>query len=689
MMTSQVKPDANDNDLRTGERGAIMVIGVFLACSMIAAMWYVMGIGDAILWRDRSQEAADSIAYTSAAIHARGMNFIAMCNIIMLIIVGLYLLMCMIRSVLDLILYVTGDPVNTDCIPISGLSQTEGHGFVNIASTIIKFFTSKDSVPRYPGGILDSVGGILAKFGDNAAGRDLLLNIDCGSAVTVCCESNHPLETIANPVGKAYVMLEKAINIAQKIMDVALPVLHGLEVETAFLNPWIGAGAGAYAGAQYKEQLDSNPNNFARHYGVAISPSMFRNLKKPTEQEKLRDIKDDEYINYTGNGCGPTMCGDGKVSRSGGKTISSGYTDCCSCGSADCKCQGPPVGNVCSGHNGPGDQSKLYEKVQVDNGKDYRIGLPVQADNMNTLCKKAMVFLGEGINDLLGSIPGLGQIMKTSFMGVSIGGLIQKLFDGLGDWFTKAYCLYEPSFGANHTLNGKYLDNVPDDWKDKQDPAATFWAIKETDSCPFSKYHPLFSAVNSDHGGGNGPMIMAPYAPNGGDYMQVYGIIFNTRYNMTTGEYGTKNTETAWSKISLAVGPANWNKQDYTEEGQDALGLKGNGPLFYISEAEFYHDCEANWDDLECNGADHAVYRLNWRTRLRRVYKPVYVTELLGKMKVGGAVSKIGGFITKNSWVIENIASELGMGDTTNIFSAIETLTNFVGDGQLMPTVIH
>jgi len=55
-----------------------MVMGVFLACSMIAAMWYMMGIGDAILWRDRQQEAADSIAFTSAAVHARGMNFIAM-----------------------------------------------------------------------------------------------------------------------------------------------------------------------------------------------------------------------------------------------------------------------------------------------------------------------------------------------------------------------------------------------------------------------------------------------------------------------------------------------------------------------------------------------------------------------------------------------------------------------------------
>ena len=80
------------------ERGAIMVMGIFLACSMIAAMWYMMGVGDAILWRDHQQEAADSIAFTSAAIHARGMNFIAMVNIIMMFIIAVYLIACIIRT---------------------------------------------------------------------------------------------------------------------------------------------------------------------------------------------------------------------------------------------------------------------------------------------------------------------------------------------------------------------------------------------------------------------------------------------------------------------------------------------------------------------------------------------------------------------------------------------------------------
>jgi hypothetical protein len=63
--------------------GAIMVMGVFMAALMIGFIYYVKGIGDAIGFRERMQDAADSGAFASAAVHARGMNLIALINISM------------------------------------------------------------------------------------------------------------------------------------------------------------------------------------------------------------------------------------------------------------------------------------------------------------------------------------------------------------------------------------------------------------------------------------------------------------------------------------------------------------------------------------------------------------------------------------------------------------------------------
>lgn len=60
----------------------MMVVGVFMATFLVGSLWYIMGIGDAIVYRERLQDAADASVYTSAVVHARGMNMIAMLNLI-------------------------------------------------------------------------------------------------------------------------------------------------------------------------------------------------------------------------------------------------------------------------------------------------------------------------------------------------------------------------------------------------------------------------------------------------------------------------------------------------------------------------------------------------------------------------------------------------------------------------------
>lgn len=70
-------------DLRGDERGAILVLGIFMCSCIVGALWYLAGIGSAIVYRERMQEAADAIAFSGAVLHARGMNLIVLINFIM------------------------------------------------------------------------------------------------------------------------------------------------------------------------------------------------------------------------------------------------------------------------------------------------------------------------------------------------------------------------------------------------------------------------------------------------------------------------------------------------------------------------------------------------------------------------------------------------------------------------------
>jgi hypothetical protein len=74
--------------LRADERGAILLMGVFMCAALAGLLWYVAGIGDAIVFRERLQEAADAAAFSSAVLAARAMNVLVMINLIMACVLG-------------------------------------------------------------------------------------------------------------------------------------------------------------------------------------------------------------------------------------------------------------------------------------------------------------------------------------------------------------------------------------------------------------------------------------------------------------------------------------------------------------------------------------------------------------------------------------------------------------------------
>jgi len=65
------------------ERGAIALLAVFMAIFGLAILYSFIGSFAALSFREGMQDAADAAAFDAAVVHARGMNFIVLINIVM------------------------------------------------------------------------------------------------------------------------------------------------------------------------------------------------------------------------------------------------------------------------------------------------------------------------------------------------------------------------------------------------------------------------------------------------------------------------------------------------------------------------------------------------------------------------------------------------------------------------------
>lgn len=88
--------------VQNDRRGMILVIAIPMMAILVGALWYLATVGDAVLFRERLQDAADATAFEDAVIHARGMNAVAMLNMIM----AMLLCIVVIIRALELVLAV-------------------------------------------------------------------------------------------------------------------------------------------------------------------------------------------------------------------------------------------------------------------------------------------------------------------------------------------------------------------------------------------------------------------------------------------------------------------------------------------------------------------------------------------------------------------------------------------------------
>jgi len=94
------EPAADRARLSSNDRGAIMVIGVFMAIVLVGLLFYIAGVGQLVFRRERMQDAADAVTLATAIGHARGMNLIAFINMVMAALVAIVLALKIIELML-------------------------------------------------------------------------------------------------------------------------------------------------------------------------------------------------------------------------------------------------------------------------------------------------------------------------------------------------------------------------------------------------------------------------------------------------------------------------------------------------------------------------------------------------------------------------------------------------------------
>lgn len=146
---SRAKTEVPARSLRGDQRGAMMVMGIFMAMLMVGFIYYVSGIGQAIMFRERMQDASDAGAWAASVVHARGMNGLVLIHMIMAaftaVLIALNMLVVLLKAAI-----VIGEVLS--CFP---LTSALGAGILSVANPL------KESVETVRDAVKETVEDVL------------------------------------------------------------------------------------------------------------------------------------------------------------------------------------------------------------------------------------------------------------------------------------------------------------------------------------------------------------------------------------------------------------------------------------------------------------------------------------------------------------------------------------------------
>lgn len=123
------------------ERGMLSLAALLMVLFVTAMAWAVIGVGKTLYVREGLQDASDAAAYSAAVFHAKGMNLIALINIIMAVLVALLLALRMAQTVLQIVAIAM-----FALAYFGGATAVAGSGAQSLASTLNTVFKNAKNI---------------------------------------------------------------------------------------------------------------------------------------------------------------------------------------------------------------------------------------------------------------------------------------------------------------------------------------------------------------------------------------------------------------------------------------------------------------------------------------------------------------------------------------------------------------
>ena len=92
--------------MRTTERndaGVVAVSGLAMAVFLTAVLYYEIGVGDAIAFKEQLQDASDAAGFSAAVYHARGMNMIVLLNLMMAAVLAIIVILRVLEMLFGIV----------------------------------------------------------------------------------------------------------------------------------------------------------------------------------------------------------------------------------------------------------------------------------------------------------------------------------------------------------------------------------------------------------------------------------------------------------------------------------------------------------------------------------------------------------------------------------------------------------
>lgn len=208
------------------ESGGLLLIGILMGALSVGTLWYMASVGDAILWREHAQDAADAAAFENAVWNARGMNLLVLLNMLMAVVMAILVIWRTLMLIIGVLIGVIGiacgigffipNPVSAAACPLARFLPQLTNTLARmkrvddrIAQRVVRITHALSTSQRVVAGAIPPVGALVSMKDTNDAfdvsaawtfSASILPNIESGLRVGVGrnpgfeCEENSERE---------------------------------------------------------------------------------------------------------------------------------------------------------------------------------------------------------------------------------------------------------------------------------------------------------------------------------------------------------------------------------------------------------------------------------------------------------------------------------------------------------------